>query len=80
MTPTIFSHPDSFAGEGRKYYMGLFEDGFFSFFETVSPGRSWGEFENMSALISAADISGVQGTALFRINYFFKQNKSTLKN
>lgn len=35
MTPTIFSHPDSFAGEGRKYYMGPFEDGF-SFWNSFS--------------------------------------------
>lgn len=28
MTPTIFSQPDTFEDEGRKYYMGPSEDGF----------------------------------------------------
>lgn len=28
MTPTIFSQPDTFADEGRKYYMGPSEEGF----------------------------------------------------
>lgn len=61
MTPTIFSQPDTFADEGRKYYMGPSEE---VFFVTASPGRSWGELENMSALISAADLSRGPGASL----------------
>lgn len=58
MTPTIFPQPDTFADEGRKYYMEPSKDGFF--FGTASPGRSWGEFENMSVPISAADVTEIQ--------------------
>lgn len=64
MTPTIFSQPDTFADEGRKYYMGPSEE---VFFVTASPGRSWGELENMSALISAADLSRGPGASLEQV-------------
>lgn len=53
MTPTIFSQPDTFADEGRKYCMGPCEEAFLWTSFCRSLLRAVG---NTSALISAADL------------------------
>lgn len=63
MTPTIpppiQPPPGPICRRGEEIFHGYIWGRFF--FETVSPGRSWGEFENMSTLISAPDITQESG-------------------